>query len=104
MKTLKQHILEKLKISKSSVDFVKENKEDDKPNEYVSSSKQYPSVNVLGDGEYDGMLWGHCFDYNGHKYYSKIGWKNIRPNHCKMIIQGDVAFPKQIDVYPQNVI
>ena len=51
----------------------KENEEDNddkkKTNESVSSINQYPNVNVLGDGEYDGVLWGHCFVYEGHKYY-----------------------------------
>lgn len=84
----------------------KENEEDNddkkKTNESISTINQYPNVNILGDGEYDGVLWGHCFVYEGHKYYSKIGWKNMFPSYCKMIIHGDDTIPKQIDVYQRK--
>lgn len=82
----------------------KENEEDEKKktNESISSINQYPNVNILGDGEYDGVLWGHCFVYEGHKYHSKIGWKNMYPSYCKMMIHGDDAIPKQIDVYQRK--
>ena len=84
----------------------KENEEDNddkkKTNESISSINQYPNVNILGDGEYDGVLWGHCFVYEGHKYYSKIGWRNMFPSYCKMMIHGDDAIPKQIDVYQRK--
>lgn len=84
----------------------KENEEDNddkkKTNESISSINQYPNVNILGDGEYDGVLWGHCFVYEGHKYYSKIGWKNMFPSYCKMIIHGDDTIPKQIDAYQRK--
>ena len=82
----------------------KENEEDEKKktNESISSIKQYPNVNVLGDGEYDGVLWGHCFVYEGHKYHSKIGWKNIYPSYCKMMIHGDDVIPKQMDIYQRK--
>lgn len=83
----------------------KENEEEDekkKTNESISTINQYPNVNILGDGEYDGVLWGHCFVYEGHKYYSKIGWKNMFPSYCKMIIHGDDTIPKQIDVYQRK--
>ena len=82
----------------------KENEEDEKKktNESISSINQYPNVNILGDGEFDGVLWGHCFVYEGHKYHSKIGWKNMYPSYCKMMIHGDDVIPKQIDVYQRK--
>ena len=82
----------------------KENEEDEKKktNESISSINQYPNVNILGDGEYDGVLWGHCFVYEGHKYHSKIGWKNMYPSYCKMIIRGNDVIPKQIDIYQRK--
>ena len=82
----------------------KENEEDEKKktNESISSTKQYPNVNVLGDGEYDGVLWGHCFVYEGHKYYSQMGWENMYPSYCKMIIHGNDVIPKQIDIYQRK--
>ena len=83
----------------------KENEEEDekkKTNESISSIKQYPNVNILGDGEYDGVLWGHCFVYEGHKYYSQMGWKNMYPSYCKMMIHGDDVIPKQIDIYQRK--
>ena len=83
----------------------KENEEEDekkKTNESISSINQYPNVNILGDGEYDGVLWGHCFVYEGHKYYSKIGWMNIYPSYCKMMIHGDDVIPKQMDIYQRK--
>ena len=81
----------------------KENEEDEKKtNESISSINQYPNVNILGDGEYDGVLWGHCFVYEGHKYYSKIGWMNIYPSYCKMMIHGDDVIPKQMDIYQRK--
>ena len=82
----------------------KENEEDEKKktNESISSINQYPNVNILGDGEYDGVLWGHCFVYEGHKYHSKIGWMNMYPSYCKMIIHGNDVIPKQIDIYQRK--
>ena len=84
----------------------KENEEDNddkkKTNESISTINQYPNVNILGDGEYDGVLWGHCFVYEGHKYYSQMGWKNMYPSYCKMIICGNDVIPKQIDIYQRK--
>lgn len=70
-------------------------------NESVSSSSnhQYPSISILGNGEFDGILWGHCFLYNGKKYHSESGWSNMFPSYCKMIIKDNNAFPKQVDEY-----
>ena len=32
-------------------------------------TEKYPNVLTLGDGEYNGILWGHCFLYENNKYY-----------------------------------
>lgn len=68
-----------------------------------SQSKSYnpihPNVTELGIGEFDGALWGHCFLYEGKKYYSEIGWRNIYPSYCKMEINEKEAFPHQVDKY-----
>ena len=38
----------------------------------------------------------------GHKYYSQMGWKNMYPSYCKMIIHGNDVIPKQIDIYQRK--
>ena len=82
-----------------------EEKDDDekkKTNESVAPVQEYPNVKTLGDGEYDGILWGHCFLYEDQKYYSEIGWMNMFPGYCKMIIEGDEVFPKPVDKYQRE--
>lgn len=88
--------IEKLKHKDEDDD--KEKKE--KTNEsVVNPVEKYPNVITLGDGEYDGVLWGHCFVYEGNKYYSDCGWRNIFPMYCKMVIEGDNAWAHQVDKY-----
>ena len=65
----------------------------------TESSDLNPNVLELGTGEWDGILWGHNFLYNGKKYHSESGWMNIFPSYCKMIIKDNNAFPKQVDEY-----
>lgn len=77
----------------------KDEDEKKKTNESVTPDKKYPNVKTLGDGEYDGALWGHCFVYEGKKYYSECGWRNVYPMYCKMIVKGDDVFPEQKDIY-----
>lgn len=60
---------------------------------------KYPNVKELGIGEFDGALWGHCFLYEGKKYYSEIGWRNVYPSYCKMEINEKKLFPHQIDEF-----
>lgn len=60
---------------------------------------KYPNVKELGIGEFDGALWGHCFLYEGKKYYSEIGWRNVFPSYCKMKINEEKVFPYQIDEF-----
>ena len=51
-------------------------------------------VETLGDGEFEGALWGHCFAYKGNKYYCKMGTKNIYPYKIKLTIKdGKMEFP-----------
>lgn len=85
-------------------DVKKEKDEDDekkKTNESVEYH-QYPDVKVLGDGEYEGALWGNTFAYNGKLFYSEIGWMNMYPGYCKMTVRGDESFPKQMDIYQRQ--
>lgn len=64
-----------------------------------SLNNNYPNVKELGNGEFDGILWGHCFLYENKKYYSEIGWRNAFPSYCKMIIDEEKVSPKQVDRY-----
>lgn len=50
---------------------------------------EYPNVTKLGDGVYEGIIWGHCFLYKGKKYYSEQGIKNMYPCYFKAIISGN---------------
>ena len=74
----------------------------EKTNESVTPVEEYPNVITLGDGEYDGALWGHCFVYEGQKYYSECGWRNIFPSYCKMVIENGKAWAYQVDEYQRE--
>ena len=50
-------------------------------------------------GEYNGILWGHCFLYENNKYYSEIGWRNCFPSYCKMMVENGKTTPCQVDEY-----
>ena len=73
-------------------------------NTYINESnnpiqEKYPNVLTLGDGEYKGILWGHCFLYENNKYYSEMGWRNCFPSYCKMMVENGKTTPHQIDEY-----
>ena len=73
-------------------------------NEFITESKnpvkdKYPNVLKLGNGEFDGILWGHCFLYEGNKYYSECGWRNVYPSYCKLTINEEGVFANQVDQY-----
>ena len=61
--------------------------------------KDLPNVKTLGCGEFDGILWGHTFLYEGDKYYSETGWSCMFPMYCKMIIDENGAHPNQVEPY-----
>lgn len=61
--------------------------------------EKYPNVLTLGDGEYNGILWGHCFLYENNKYWSEMGWKNKFPSYCRIIVENGKSTPHQIDEY-----
>ena len=61
--------------------------------------EKYPNVKELGIGEFNGILWGHCFLYENNKYYSEIGWRNCFPSYCRMVIENDKVTPYQTDEY-----
>jgi len=72
-------------------------------NESISNPvEDYPKVETLGTGEFEGILWGHCFLYEGQKYYSGLGWMNMFPSYCKMEINEDKAIPRQVDQYQRS--
>lgn len=76
-------------------------------NVYIKESKNSPDENYhnvkeLGEGEFNGILWGHCFLYEGNKYYSEIGWKNMFPSYCNMKINESEAWPCQVDKYQRQ--
>ena len=67
--------------------------------ESVNNPNGWPDVMTLGDGTFEGILWGHCFLYENKKYYSGMGWRNCFPSYCKMVIENGEAFPYQVDEY-----
>ena len=72
-------------------------------NTFITESlNNYPNVKELGNGEYNGILWGHCFLYENKKYYSGIGWKNMFPSYCKMEITDEKCWPHQVDQYQRE--
>lgn len=52
-----------------------------------------PPVESLGDGVYEGALWGHCFAHNGNKYFCQIGTKNIYPYKINVVIENGECKP-----------
>ena len=74
-------------------EYINTNESPENPN------NKYPNVKELGIGNFNGILWGHCFLYENNKYYSEIGWKNAFPSYCNMQIDETQAMPIQIDNY-----
>lgn len=59
-----------------------------------SNTPNLPPVESLGDGEFEGALWGSVFFYNGNKYQCKDGFLNLYPYKVKLIIKdGKVVVP-----------
>lgn len=59
-----------------------------------SNTPNLPPVESLGDGEFEGALWGSVFAYNGNKYLCKNGLLNLYPNKVKLTIKdGNVVVP-----------
>lgn len=60
-----------------------------KINDYILESKVYalPSVLELGDGVFEGTIWGSCFTYDGKEYKSEIGALNIFPSKATLEIR-----------------
>lgn len=59
-----------------------------------SKGQDLPPVESLGDGVYEGALWGSCFVYNGKKYLCKEGLLNLFPNMVKITVKdGSVVLP-----------
>lgn len=89
------HQLEESKLKEIVAESVKrvlkENKEISKPN-----------IKILGDGVYEGALWGHTFLYKGKKYHTEEGWMNIFPAYCKATVKGDDVSLQQVDNYQRR--
>ena len=66
------------------------------------SVQDYPNVLELGEGEYNGVLWGHSFVFEGKKYYCDSGWRNMYPMYCRMVVENGKAYPHQIDIYQRE--
>lgn len=59
-----------------------------------SNTSNLPPVESLGDGEFEGALWGSVFAYNGNKYQCKDGLLNLYPCKVKLTIKDDkMGFP-----------
>lgn len=84
--------IKKKQLKENKEHLLKESVDKNNPN-------NWPNVKELGNGEFNGILWGHCFLYKGVKYYSENGWMNMFPSYCKMIIKDDEVFPENVDKY-----
>ena len=59
-----------------------------------------PPVESLGDGVFEGALWGQCFAHEGKKYFCKTGTLNIFPYKVSVVIKnGEVENFNQLDEY-----
>ena len=65
-------------------------------NEYINESIDYkpnpnnwPNVKELGNGEYEGAIYGNCFIYNEKKYFSDYGVLSMFPSYCKITVNED---------------
>ena len=78
-------------VAESIKGVLKENREINEPN-----------IKILGDGVYEGALWGHTFLYKGKKYYTEKGWRNMFPAYCKATVKGDDVSLQQVDGYQRR--
>lgn len=53
----------------------------------VDEQDTYPNVNTLPDGEYQGKLAAHTFEYNGNFYKTEIGIKTMFPQPWTITIK-----------------
>lgn len=61
------------------------------------SIKQWPNITTLGNGTYEGPLWGSCFIYEGKKYFCSMGLLNIFPINCRITVNGTECKVDPID-------
>jgi len=54
--------------------------------DYNPNPENWPNVKELGNGEFEGALWGHCFVYNEQKYFSDMCTLNIFPSYCRITV------------------
>ena len=66
--------------------------------QYINESIDYnpnnwPNLKELGNGEFNGILYGNCFIYNEKKYFSEYGVLSMFPIYTKAIINdNDIQF------------
>lgn len=72
--------------------------------EYINESMDYnpnpnnwPNISELGEGTFEGALWGHCFVYNEQKYFSNHCTLSIFPHYCRIIINEENIKMEPID-------
>lgn len=63
-----------------------------------------PPVESLGDGVYKGDIVGHCFSYNGNKYFCKIGIKGLSPCRINVIIDKGECKIHSITLINSNIL
>lgn len=87
MKEINKFLEEATKIN----DLINETRSD--------NMKDFPSVKELGNGVFEGALWGHCFLYEGKKYYVENVLLNIYPCNVRITINGEHILVEAIDHY-----
>ena len=59
----------------------------------------YPSIVELGEGQFEGAMWGNCFLYEGNKYFCENGVLGIYPCYCKATINENNVSIEPTDNY-----
>lgn len=62
-----------------------------------SQSNEWPNVKTLGNGEFEGALWGNCFIYDEQKYFCETGILSMFPSYFKVTINEDDVQLNPID-------
>ena len=57
--------------------------------DYNPNPNNWPNVKELGQGEYEGVIWGSCFVHNGQKYFSEYGTLSMFPSYCTITVNED---------------
>lgn len=52
-----------------------------------NNPENLPRLAELGDGEYEGTIWGNRFNFENKDYYSEIGAFNIFPSPATAVVE-----------------